>query len=333
MALTNASQTVQISSFGPSFSSHLGSLGLTGLTRAQLSTVQINLGKLCNQACEHCHVDAGPKRTEIMQLETMQLIVEWCKKHNIRDIDITGGAPEMTPDFRWLVDSLVDLNMSVTSRCNLTILMERGYEDLAEWYAQRKIKLVCSMPCYSESNVDGQRGKGVFHKSIAALQQLNSLGYGSDETLRLDLVYNPAGAFLPPDQVKLEADYKREFKAQHDIEFNQLFALCNLPINRFARFLHNNGEYDNYLALLTESFNPDTINSLMCRHLISVDWRGFVYDCDFNQMLNLPMGAEQQHTQLWNIDAADLFGAPITVANHCYGCTAGSGSSCGGSLI
>ena len=315
------------------FAGHLGSYGLPPLTRGQLSTIQINLGKLCNQACEHCHVDAGPKRKEIMTLETMQQIVKWCATNNIKDIDITGGAPEMTPGFRWLVDAFLDLDMSVTSRCNLTILMEPGHEDLASWYAQRKVNLICSMPCYSESNVDGQRGKGVFQKSIAGLQQLNDLGYGIDPKLRLDLVYNPGGAFLPPDQASLEADFKRELKSTYNIQFNQLFALCNLPINRFARFLRNNGEYEKYLTLLTDSFNPATISSLMCRHLISVDWLGYIYDCDFNQMLDLPAAAVNQPTQLWNVNLDDFISAPVAVANHCFGCTAGSGSSCGGSLL
>ena len=314
----------------PNFTQVLKQHGGTSLTRAPLSELQVNLGRLCNQACEHCHVDAGPKRTEIMSRETIDQIVDWCRTHSIRSVDITGGAPEMNPEFRYLVESLLDLGASIKSRCNLTILLEPGYDDLASWYASNSIHLICSMPCYSEANVDSQRGKGVFGKSIAALQLLNRMGYGRDDVKVLDLVYNPGGAFLPPDQKTLESTYKEKFHQDFGIVFNQLFALANLPINRFARYLCNNNQYESYYDLLVQSFNPDTVPALMCRHLLSVDWLGNVFDCDFNQMLDIGLAGSQR--KLWEIDAAELAGSPVAVGSHCLGCTAGAGSSCGGSL-
>lgn len=304
------------------------------LTRSTLSELQINLGYLCNQACEHCHVEAGPKRTEMMIWETMAKILAWAKHNNIKVVDLTGGAPELIPDFRRFVDHLIAADISVTCRCNITVLFEPGQQDLAQWYAARNIRLVCSLPCYSEKNVDQQRGKGVFRKSIAGLQLLNQVGYGRDLTKNIDLVYNPIGTNLPPSQRDLEAQYKTRLKRDFDIDFNGLLTITNLPINRFEHYLKRTNQLDSYIQLLADNFNPQTVAPLMCRHLLSVDWQGYVYDCDFNQMLNLPLGqtGDGAKRQLWEIQKNDLEQAPIAVGKHCYGCTAGAGSSCGGAL-
>jgi radical SAM/Cys-rich protein len=315
----------------PSFARALGAHGLGPLRRERLRELQINVGRLCNQACNHCHVDAGPKRTEIMTWETMEKILDWARDAGITTVDITGGAPEVNPHFRRLVDSFLALDTQVTSRCNLTVLLEPGQNDLASWYAQRKTRLVCSLPCYTKINVDAQRGDGVFEKSIEALRRLNDAGYGRDAALVLDLVYNPGGAFLPGVQEKLEADYKQRLQEDHDIVFSRLRTLTNLPINRFAHFLERTGQHEKYMQLLEENFNPATVPGLMCRHLVSVDWRGRVYDCDFNQMLDLPLG-DGPPRYLWDIETQDLDAAPVAVDSHCFGCTAGAGSSCGGAL-
>ncbi len=315
----------------PSFEAALEAHGLPPLARASLSELQINLGRLCNQACHHCHVDAGPNRTEIMSWDTMARILDWTRAAGIRNVDLTGGAPELNPHFRRFVDGFLALGCAVTSRCNLTVLLEPGQEDLARWYAARSVRLVCSLPCYTRDNVDAQRGRGVFDKSIAALKQLNALGYGRDTGLTLDLVYNPGGAFLPGPQEKLEADYRERLASDHGIVFTHLLTIANLPINRFAHWLVREKKYDAYMQLLNERFNPETVPGLMCRHLVSVDWLGRVYDCDFNQMLDLPLAAKP-HRALWQIDASALVSAPIAVGAHCLGCTAGSGSSCGGAL-
>ena len=313
------------------FAACLGQHDLT-LTRAPLQALQVNVGKLCNQACHHCHVDAGPKRTEIMTWETMARILDWSARHHIREADITGGAPEINPHFRRFVDGFLAQGCQVTARCNLTVLLEPGQKDLPAWYAARGIRLVCSLPCYTRENVEAQRGKGVFDKSIEALKRLNAVGYGREPRLPLDLVYNPGGAFLPGPQAKLEADYRERLRADHGVEFTHLRTLTNLPINRFAHWLGREGKYDAYLDLLTERFNPETVPGLMCRHLLSVDWRGRVYDCDFNQMLELPLaGRAPRH--LWDIETQKLAGEPIATGSHCLGCTAGAGSSCGGALI
>ena len=301
------------------------------LKRAALSELQINLGYLCNQACEHCHVEAGPKRTEMMTWETMQKIVSWAGENNIKSVDLTGGAPEMIPHFREFCDELLALGISITSRCNITVQYEPGQEDLATWYAQRKIRLVCSLPCYTPENVDQQRGKGVFGKSISGLQLLNAAGYGRQEDLSLDLVYNPVGPNLPPSQTALQQEYKTRLKNDFDIDFNSLLTITNLPINRFEHFLKRTGQLESYEQLLVENFNPSTVAPLMCRHLISVDWKGYVYDCDFNQMLGMPL-ALTGPKQLWEINGKDLENGPVAVAKHCFGCTAGAGSSCGGAL-
>ncbi len=305
--------------------------GRDPLRRERLRELQVNVGRLCNQACNHCHVDAGPKRTEIMAWETMERILDWSRTSGIAVVDVTGGAPEINPHFRRFVDGFLALGAQVTARCNLTVLLEPGQEDLASWYARRRIHLVCSLPCYTQKNVDAQRGDGVFGKSIEALRRLNAAGYGRDEALVLDLVYNPGGAFLPGAQEKLESDYKKRLNDDFGIVFSRLMTLANMPINRFAHFLERTGQYEKYMQLLEENFNPATVPGLMCRHLISVDWRGRVYDCDFNQMLDLPLGDEPPR-YLWDIKREDLDGAPIAVDSHCLGCTAGAGSSCGGAL-
>ncbi len=312
------------------FDSCLDRYGLR-LARAPVQTLQVNVGKRCNQACHHCHVDAGPKRTEVMTWVTMERILDWTRRHAVRDVDITGGAPEVNPHFRRFVDGFLALGGTVTARCNLTVLLEPGQEDLAAWYADRGVRLVCSLPCYTRANVDTQRGKGVFDKSIDALRRLNAVGYGRKERLVLDLVYNPGGAFLPGPQAKLEADYRTRLRAEFDVEFTHLLTLANLPINRFAHWLTREGKYDAYLQLLEERFNPETVPGLMCRHLLSVDWRGVVYDCDFNQMLELPLAARSPR-HLWDIDPTALENNPIATGSHCLGCTAGAGSSCGGAL-
>ncbi len=316
---------------GERFAGVLADHGLAPLTRAPLAELQVNVGRLCNQACGHCHVDAGPNRTEIMSWETMARIASWADRHRITRIDITGGAPELNPGFRRFVDALLAQGASITSRCNLTVLLEPGQEDLAQWYAQRGVRLVCSLPCYSRDNVEQQRGRGVFDKSIAALQRLNRCGYGVRPELPLDLVYNPNGAFLPPRQEALETRYRAQLGEHFGIRFSRLLALTNLPINRFAHFLQRSGQTASYGALLRENFNAATVPGLMCRHLISVDWRGRVYDCDFNQMLDIPLSAAGER-YLWEIDAERLSGARVAVGAHCFGCTAGAGSSCGGAL-
>lgn len=314
-------------SFGRILKQH----GHNGLKRNQLLDLQINVGKLCNQACTHCHVDAGPKRTEVMSWETMSKIIKWAKVNSIVTVDITGGAPELNPNFRAFVVGLRKLDIRVISRCNLTVLFEQGQSDLADWYAKNEIQLVCSLPCYSQDNTDKQRGKGVFEKSITALQLLNSVGYGIDSKLNLDLVYNPAGAFLPPEQGKLEMDYKEKLFSQYSVIFNKLYALANLPVSRFEHGLTRDGQFNDYMQLLLENFNPQTIESVMCKTLISVDWTGRVYDCDFNQMLELPL-ADKDLTYLWEISAEALYDQKIATRYHCFGCTAGAGSSCGGAL-
>ena len=316
---------------GPSFPGCLDRHGLGPLRRDRLRELQVNVGRLCNQACNHCHVDAGPKRAEIMTWDTMEKILGWAKASGMTAADITGGAPEVNPHFRRFVDGFLALGVQVTARCNLTVLLESGQEDLASWYARRKIHLVCSLPCYTKENVDAQRGAGVFEKSIEALKRLNAAGYGHDETLALDLVYNPGGAFLPSAQDKLEAHYKQRLREDFGVVFSRLMTITNLPINRFAHFLERTGQYEKYMRLLEKNFNPATVSNLMCRHLLSVDWLGRVYDCDFNQMLDLPLG-QAPRRYLWDLVPDRLAGAPIAVDSHCFGCTAGAGSSCGGAL-
>src|SRR6058998_3918622 len=303
------------------------------LRRGRPEILQVNVGKLCNLTCVHCHVNAGPKRKEIMSRETIDRIIDWFGKTDIPTIDLTGGAPEMIPDFRYFIEQVKSVRPTrhVIDRCNLTILLERGYEDLARSLAKNKVEIIASLPCYSPENVDAQRGDGVFEGSIAALQLLNSLGYGMDPDLPLHLVYNPVGAFLPPSQDELEVDYKRELKKHFGIVFNNLYALTNLPIGRFASYLRHNGKLNEYMELLISAFNRATISGLMCRNTISVGWRGEVYDCDFNQQLRMQWfrNGESERLFLWDIDPGSLEGREIMTGNHCFGCTAGAGSSCG----
>jgi len=307
------------------------------LRRGPSEILQVNVGKLCNLTCVHCHVNAAPKRKEIMSRETIDRIIGWFGKTEIPTIDLTGGAPEMIPDFRYFIEQVKSLQPTrhVIDRCNLTILLERGYEDLAPFLARNKVEIIASMPCYSRENVNAQRGEGVFQGSIAALQLLNSLGYGMAPDLPLHLIYNPVGAFLPPSQAELEADYKRELKKHFGIVFNNLYTLTNLPIGRFASYLRHNNKLDQYMDLLIQAFNLATINGLMCRNTISVGWRGEVYDCDFNQQLDMQCccNGGSKPLFLWDIIPDSLEDREIMTGDHCFGCTAGAGSSCGGAIV
>lgn len=302
------------------------------IKRGRTDTLQVNLGYLCNQRCLHCHVNAGPHRTEMMDEVNISRIVPVMKARNINTLDLTGGAPEMHQGFRDLVKEARAAGIHVIDRCNLTILFEPGYEGLAEFLAENKVEVVASLPCYSLENVDKQRGEGVFDKSIAALQKLNALGYAQEGSgLKLNLVYNPQGPSLPPSQEALQADYKRELKAHFDITFNELYALANMPIKRFGSTLISKGEFVPYMNLLKDNFSAANLKGLMCRSLISVDWQGNLYDCDFNQQLELPLTASDMNT-LEDLFNADIDGQDISIADHCFGCTAGQGSSCGGAL-
>lgn len=307
------------------------------LRRTKPEVLQVNVGKLCNLICAHCHVNAGPKRKEVMKRETIDRIIDWLATTDIPIVDLTGGAPEMIPDFCHFIEQVKSLQPTrhVIDRCNLTILLERGYEDLAPFLARNKVEIIVSMPCYSPENVNAQRGEGVFEGSIAALQLLNSVGYGTDAHLPLHLVYNPVGAFLPPAQTELETDYKRELQKHFGIVFNNLYTLTNLPIGRFATYLRHNNKLDEYMELLISGFNPSTIGGLMCRNTISVGWRGEVYDCDFNQQLRMQWlgNGRSKPLFLWDIDPNSLEGREIMTGNHCFGCTAGAGSSCGGAIV
>ena len=305
------------------------------IQRNSIETLQVNLGYLCNQSCLHCHVNAGPKRTEIMARETIDQVLDVLEARNIKTLDLTGGAPELNPHFRDLVKRTRSIGVHIIDRCNLTILQQPEMEDLADFLAEYKVEIVASLPCYLKENVDGQRGKGVHKESIEALQKLNQLGYGMpNNDLTLNLVYNPGGPYLPPEQTQLETDYKRELKQRFGVQFNQLLALANLPIQRFGSTLVSKGQFVDYMKLLKSSHRDCNLGSVMCKSLVSVDWQGQVYDCDFNQMLNLPLilsdGRAAQISDLKKSGSEDL---NITVADHCYGCTAGQGSSCGGALI
>ncbi len=308
------------------------------LRRGALTTLQVNLGYRCNQTCVHCHVNAGPNRTEMMDDAHLDLVIEVLKARSIQVLDLTGGAPELNEGFRELVRQARALGVHVMDRCNLTILFEPGQEDLAQFLAEQKVEVVASMPCYSLENVDKQRGKGVFDKSIAGLRQLNALGYAKPGSgLKLSLVYNPQGASLPPEQRQLQADYKRELMAHFGIEFDELFVITNMPIQRFGSMLISKGQFNGYMQLLRDNFSEPNHAAVMCRNLISVDWQGDLYDCDFNQQLGLPLPvggtmrmAAKPH--LRDLLTQDPAGRPVRTAEHCYGCTAGQGSSCGGAL-
>lgn len=303
------------------------------LLRGRLDTLQVNLGYRCNQSCSHCHVSAGPGRTEMMDGATLALVPAVLQARGIGSLDLTGGAPELHPGFRDLVMQARALGAGVIDRCNLTILSEPGQEGLAAFLAAQGVTVVASLPCYSAANVDRQRGDGVFARSITGLRQLNALGYGAEGTgLELDLVYNPQGPSLPPPQAALQADYKRELAEHFGIRFNRLYTITNMPIQRFAAVLRQQGQLDDYMALLRASHNPANLAQVMCRSTLSVDWQGFLHDCDFNQMLGLTAGGRSPRPHLRQLLQHDPSGEPIAVADHCFGCTAGAGSSCGGAL-
>ena len=303
------------------------------IRRRSLDTLQMNLGYLCNIACVHCHVNAGPTRTELMDRQTMETALAVIDRFGIGTLDVTGGSPEMNPEFRWLVEQARRRGVHVMDRLNPTIMEEPGYDWVAPFLAEHRVEAVASLPCYSKANVDAQRGNGVFEASIAALRTLNEHGYGKPGTgLVLNLVYNPLGASLPPPQETLEADYKRLLDDEFGIVFDNLFTLANMPIQRFGAVLLAKGQFDDYMTLLKNSYRRDNLGAVMCRDLVSVDYRGYVYDCDFNQMLGLPLGGEEAHTHLSELLEAGDVPRGIRVAEHCYGCTAGQGSSCGGAL-
>jgi len=304
------------------------------IARGRLETLQVNLGYRCNQACLHCHVNAGPSRTESMSPETLQSVLDFLDAKRLPNLDLTGGAPELHPGFRSLVRAARSRGMRVIDRCNLTIMEEPGQEDLASFLAEQRVVVTASLPCYLEENVDRQRGSGVFAASIRGLERLNALGYGRRGSgLELDLVFNPQGPVLPPPQKELERAYREVLAERYGIEFNQLFTLTNMPIQRFGSTLVSKRQFAPYMQLLRSSFRAENLQSVMCRSLISVDWQGYVYDCDFNQMLGIPlMHGRRPRLQLADLLEADLEGTSIAVLDHCYGCTAGQGSSCGGAL-
>ena len=305
------------------------------VSRRSLEILQVNLGYLCNQSCLHCHVNAGPTRKELMQDENIEHILEVLRNSDVHTLDLTGGAPEMNPLFRPLVKAAYELGVKVIDRCNLTILLEPGYEGTAEFLAEHDVQIVASLPCYMEDNVDGQRGKGVYQKSMQALRLLNQLGYGEEGgKLELTLVYNPTGPYLPPPQENLQKDYKAFLADKFGIQFNQLFTITNMPIARFGSTLLSRGQFEDYMTLLKDSFSAANMQGLMCINQLSIDWQGYIYDCDFNQMLNMnirnPDSLQKLHlSDLLKTSMRDI---PVSIADHCYGCTAGQGSSCGGAL-
>lgn len=305
------------------------------LSRVRLETLQVNVGYLCNQSCLHCHVNAGPKRTEIMDADTVEDIIRFLDRSELRVLDLTGGAPELNPHFRTLVLAARARGLDVIDRCNLTVLLTPGQEDTAAFMAHNQVKIVASLPCYLKENVEAQRGDGTFDDSLAALRRLNELGYGKPGSGRvLDLVYNPQGPVLPPAQQALEADYRLHLDRQYGIGFNNLLTLANMPIKRFGSTLVSRGEFDDYMQLLKHAHRDENLASVMCRTLISIDWRGYVYDCDFNQMLGLPIPVGRQgKIHINELAGQDIRGRVINVADHCYGCTAGQGSGCGGALV
>ena len=308
--------------------------GFPALRRGALETLQVNLGYRCNQSCLHCHVNAGPTRTEVMSRETVTDVLAFLGVAGVKRLDLTGGAPELNPHFRELVTRARELGVHVMDRCNLTVLEEPGQEDLAAFLAAHEVEIVASLPCYLEDNVDRQRGKGVFERSVRGLRTLNALGYGAPGgRLALNLVYNPQGPSLPPPQVALEADYRKRLGEEHGVRFTALYALANMPSQRFGSTLVTKGQFNEYMALLRGAHRDENLDSVMCRSLVSVDWQGNVYDCDFNQMLGLPLAVDgRSRVQLSELIGRDLRGNPIAVRDHCYGCTAGQGSSCGGAL-
>lgn len=317
----------------PSFTSSLERAGFPRLSPDKLQILQINIGKQCNQSCAHCHVDAGPDRTEAMGRELLSTCLDIIRRESIPTIDITGGAPELNPHFRWFVEECRKLNCHIINRCNLTIIVSNPkYHDLPQFFADHGVHLICSLPHFNKLRTDHQRGDGVFDDSIRAMAMLNEVGYGKPGTgLMLDLVHNPSGAFLPGDQSVLEQEFKRQLSRKYQIVFNHLYVITNLPISRFLDFLLESGNYEQYMQSLIEAFNPGTIQNLMCRNTISVGWDGYLYDCDFNQMLDLKIASPKNHINDFDIDT--LSSRSIVVNQHCYGCTAGAGSSCGGVLL
>jgi len=319
----------------PNFNEKVANLGFRPLKPANIETFQLNIGKLCNQTCAHCHVDAGPdKKRENMSREDLEICLDIIQRTpSIKNVDITGGAPEMNPNFRWFVEECVKAGKQVMDRCNLTIIRANPkYYDLPEFFKENKVHVISSLPYFSKSRTDSQRGDGVFNDSIEALQMLNEVGYGKEGTgLQLDLVFNPSGAFLPGDQMTLEAEFKRQLKRRYNIVFNNLFAITNLPISRFLDYLLETNNYEEYMEKLVDAFNPATVEGLMCRSTLSVSWDGYVHDCDFNQMLDLKVAAkDSQHIR--DFDEKTLMERNIVLNQHCYGCTAGAGSSCGGEI-
>lgn len=316
----------------PGFAATLGQQGAPALQAGLLEILQVNVGKLCNQTCQHCHVDAGPDRREIMSRETMEACLAAVRQARITTVDLTGGAPEMNPHFRWFVAALRSEGCRVLDRCNLTILEAPGYQDLADFLAAQRVEVVASLPCYLEENTDRQRGSGVFSRSIAALRRLNKLGYGQPGSdLHLTLVYNPVGLSLPPDQQRLEQDYHRELEARHGIRFHRLLTITNMPISRFLEDLLQRGQFEAYMQRLVAAFNPATVAGLMCRHTLSVDWQGNLYDCDFNQMLEMGLVGGMP-ANIRDFDAQRLTERAIATGRHCFGCTAGAGSGCQGAI-
>jgi radical SAM/Cys-rich protein len=318
----------------PSFHDKLKPIGLFPLQPTKIDIFQVNVGKMCNQVCKHCHVDAGPDRKEIMTEETMQLCLSVLKNHKFKVIDLTGGAPEMNPNFRWFIEQIraIDSEINIIVRCNLTIILaNKKYHDLPDFFKKHRIEIASSLPFYTANRTDSQRGDGVFEDSIKALQMLNAIGYGQEGTgLILNLVYNPAGAFLPSGQAGLEREFKRALKTKYRIDFNHLFCITNIPISRFLDYLLVSGNYAGYMEKLVNSFNPVAAANVMCRTTLSVGWDGFLYDCDFNQMLDLKVTGKAKHLRDFDFD--ELSQRSIVINQHCYGCTAGAGSSCGGEV-
>ena len=312
------------------FDAALESSGLFPLTSTGIEILQVNVGKLCNQTCGHCHVDAGPDRTEVMTRETAELCLLALDQTQAKTLDITGGAPELNPQFRFLADEASRHGVHVIDRCNLSVLLIRSQADLAQFLAERKIEIIASLPYFQAAQTDAQRGEGIFDKSIEAIRRLNALGYGAEGSgLKLNLVYNPVGAFLPPPQAALERDFRRELDKRHGVVFNSLFTITNMPISRYLEYLLRSGNYDRYMTKLVSAYNPAAAAGVMCRNTLSVGWDGALYDCDFNQMLELPVGFEAP-SHLRDFVAAKLDQRRIVTGQHCYGCTAGAGSSCGG---
>lgn len=314
-----------------SFDSKLAAHGMS-LRSAAVGTLQVNVGKLCNQACKHCHVDASPRRTEIMTRETAEQVIDALQRFQIPTIDITGGAPELNPSFRYLVTEARRADAHVIVRHNLTVMFEDGQEDLPEFFRAHDVEVVSSLPYFLEAQTDAQRGAGVFEKSIEAMRRLNAAGYGAEDAgLVLNLVYNPVGAYLPPAQDAIERDFKRELHSRYGVTFNRLFTITNMPIKRFLDYLRRSGNEEKYMRKLVEAFNPATVEGLMCRNLVSVDWTGRLYDCDFNQMLELGVADELPQT-IAEFDPEQFNSRRVVTGAHCFGCTAGAGSSCGGTV-